>query len=201
MALEDILASIRETHDVTKEHLLSQAEYQAGQILAQKKSQLEEWKQKEEQAWKEKRERELNHKRQHVDILLEQEKKKAFYEGALTLYEESIKAVLEDIRKEKASYLRFLSMCVERAAKEWATKEMTIFLAEKDADLFDELKKKTSFKLNRETSSTLSGGIICRYQEEEINFSFEQIREMMRTPIIQWIYKTVGENHESRNDR
>ncbi|URA10123.1 hypothetical protein [Thermospira aquatica] len=200
MALEDILASIRETHDVTKAHLLSQAEYQAGQILSQKKAQLEEWKQKEERLWKEKIERESNSRRQHVDILLEQEKKRAFYEGALALYEESIQTVLEDLHKEKSNYLRFLTMCIQRAAREWTTQEMTIVLAEKEANLFEDIKKKIPLKLSLETLPGLLGGVICRYHQEEINFSFEEIREMMRNPMIQWIYQKVGETHESRNN-
>ncbi|MCX7882740.1 MAG: V-type ATP synthase subunit E [Brevinematales bacterium] len=196
MALEEMLFSIKESFEATKNHLLSQAEYEAGQILAQKKASLEEWKKKEELLWTEKIQRETKNEHLHIDIIMEQQKKKHLYEECLRLFETTMDEVFAALREKKEAYLAFLGLCVRKAARIWQTKELGVFLSEKDSSLLEALQEETSLRLNGSFSRRFSGGVICRYGEEEVDYSFEQIREMMRPEMIQWIYKHIeGENH------
>lgn len=191
MSIEDILASIQESHEAAKNHLLAQAEYEAGQILAQKKAQLEEWKAKQELEWKEKLARESKNQRSHIDILIDQEKKRTFYEGALALFEESIKHVFTALCQDMPRYKQFLLECIQKAANVWNVRQMTIVLSEQDSSLWEEITSDTTFSLKREKGRMLSGGVICRYGQEEFDFSFEQIRETLQPEMIQWIYKCI----------
>ena len=191
MAIEDILLSIRESHDAAKEHLLSQAEYETGQILARKKASLEEWKAKEEKLWEEKLTRERKNQRAHVEILAEQEKKRLLYESARALYEETIKTVLAHLKVDKKRYQEFLANSVRQALQIWNTKEMIVFVASEDVGVVAELEKLLKVKLSPETGRAITGGVICRYQQEEIDFSFEQIQESLRSEMIQWLYQQM----------
>lgn len=197
MGIEEILFSIKESFEATKNHLLSQGEYEAGQILAQKKASLEEWKTKEESFWTEKLQREVKSQRLYVDIMIEQEKKKYFYETAKQLLETTMDEVFDSLRQNEASYIRFLMNCIQKAAGIWQTQEMVILLSERDIQLAQELEKRCSLSLTVVSSRFLSGGVICQYGQEEIDYSFERIREMMRPEMMQWIYTHAeGEDHE-----
>ncbi len=196
MSLEEMLFSIKESFDTTRNHLLSQAEYEAGQILAQKKASLEEWKRKELTLWEEKIQREAKNEHLHVDILIDQQKKKYFYEESLRLFETTMDEVFSALLEKKDEYIRFLVGCIQKSARIWETKELTILLNERDMALFGEIQRASGLVLRGENSRLLSGGVICRYQEEEIDYSFEQIREVLRPEMIQWIYRHIGENDE-----
>ncbi|MFN3660130.1 MAG: hypothetical protein ACK4TN_02700, partial [Brevinematales bacterium] len=171
MALDDILVSIKDSFETTRDHLLSQAEYEAGQILVQKKASLEEWKRKELALWKEKIERETKNEFLHVDILIDQQKKKYLYEESLRLFETTMDEVFFSLREKRDEYIHFLVNCIQKSAKIWETHELTIFLNERDVSLFEKIQKGTGLVLTKEVSHALSGGVICRYGQEEIDYS------------------------------
>jgi len=195
MALEEILSSIAESFDARKNHLLAQAEYEAGQIIAQKKASLEEWARKEEALWEEKMAREKEQRRRHIDVMIDQEKKKRLYEEVLEVFSQTMDEVLKELRSKPEDYVRFLAGSVHRAATLWQTDTLTVILAPQDVGLFPRLEESVSEKLSLGPSRHISGGVICSYQQEEIDESFEQIREMMRSEMIPWIYRQIEGEH------
>lgn len=191
MGLQEILDEIQKNSKGEVDDIISRARFTADQIVVNKTAELDTYYDKRRQALTEDLQR--LEKKLHAKAELDSQREKYHIQTEIvnSILEESFNKIISDLRDDKKRNVDFIASLILRTFDTLKVKDMEVSLNPHDAELFDEIKKKTGKMIRFKEQVNISGGVVCQSGISYVDNSIDTLFDRLKPDFIQWIFDEI----------
>ena len=194
MGLKEIIDDIRKDAQAGNETLVNENREKTRKMIEEKKDELDKlFRKKREVLDTELMRRE---RKQKAKAEMEAQREKFRLENHIvdSIIHQSYLELQSSIEKDKNRYVAFLAKLIDQAATVIREDEITVKLNARDANLINEIQKKTKIKIKKGDTLDILGGVVCCSDQLFVDSSLERIFEESKPEFVKLILSELDKS-------